>query len=90
MEADQYVNAMRLVDNLGAAVRVCEGSEAVPDSAELGRKIAEAMSEDSPQKRRAKELRDEALGAVLPGGTSSRDLDALVQELVQLTLKQRV
>ncbi|KAL6324842.1 hypothetical protein AAG906_018369 [Vitis piasezkii] len=66
MEADQYVNAMRLVDNLGAAVRVCEGSEAVPDSAELGRKIAEAMSEDSPQKRRAKELRDEALGAVLP------------------------
>ncbi|KAL6324763.1 hypothetical protein AAG906_018290 [Vitis piasezkii] len=90
MEADQYVNAMRLVDHLGAAVRVCEGSEAVPDSAELGRKIAEAMSEDSPQKRRAKELRDEALGAVLPGGTSSRDLDALVQELVQLTLKQRV
>ncbi|RVW63071.1 UDP-glycosyltransferase 89A2 [Vitis vinifera] len=50
MEADQYVNAMRLVDNLGAAVRVCEGSEAVPDSAELGRKIAEAMSEDSPQR----------------------------------------
>eukprot|EP00261_Vitis_vinifera_P003328 XP_002268341.3 PREDICTED: UDP-glycosyltransferase 89A2 [Vitis vinifera] len=83
MEADQYVNAMLLVDHLGAAVRVCEGDETVPDSAEVGRTIAKAMSEDFPQKRRAKELRDEALGAVLPGGTSSRDLIGLVQELVQ-------
>ena len=85
MEADQYVNATHLVDHLGAAVRVCEGTDAVPDPAELGRKIAEAMGEESPQRRRARELKDQALAALLPGGTSSRDLEALVQELLRLS-----
>ena len=89
MEADQYVNATHLVDHLGAAVRVCEGSETVPDSAELGRKIAEAMSEVFPRKRRmVEELREKGLSAVQPGGTSSCGLDALLQELLQLSLKQ--
>ncbi|KAJ7953972.1 UDP-glycosyltransferase [Quillaja saponaria] len=84
MEADQFVNARLLVEDLGVAVRVCEGGETVPDSIKLGYEIAQAMSEKSPQKVRAKKLRDEAIAAVNYGGSSSRALNGLVKELVQL------
>ncbi|KAK9277211.1 hypothetical protein L1049_006750 [Liquidambar formosana] len=88
MEADQFVNARLLVDDMGVAVRACEGEDTVPDSAELAQTIAESLSENIPQKLRAKELRDKALTAVDVGGSSSRDLDGLVKELGQLQLKQ--
>ncbi|XP_057961407.1 UDP-glycosyltransferase 89A2-like [Malania oleifera] len=84
MEADQFVNARLLVEDMGAAVQVCEGEDAVPDSAELARTIAESMSEDVPQRKRAEELRAKAFGAVEEGGSSFRDLHALVKELAQL------
>lgn len=75
------------MDHLGAAVRV---GETVPDSAELSRTIAHVTREEFPHKRRAKELRDQALIAMLPGGTSSSDLIKLVQEIERLPLKQLV
>ncbi|KAJ7953973.1 UDP-glycosyltransferase [Quillaja saponaria] len=84
MEADQFVNARLLVEDLGVAVRVCEGGETVPDSTKLGNEIAQAMSENSPQKGRAKKLRDEAIAAVNNSGSSLRALNGLVKELVQL------
>lgn len=87
MEADQFVNAKLLVEYMGAAVRVCEGPDTVPDPVELGRVIAESMNGEVVEKVRAKELRDRALEAVNEGGSSSRDLEALVGQLNQLQLK---
>uniref|UniRef100_A0A5B7B8Q2 UDP-glycosyltransferase 89A2-like n=1 Tax=Davidia involucrata TaxID=16924 RepID=A0A5B7B8Q2_DAVIN len=84
MEADQFVNARHMVEDMEAAVRVCEGADTVPDPVELGRIIAESVSGDKKEKRRAKELRDQALEAVKKGGSSWRDLDGLVRELAQL------
>ncbi|KAH0643411.1 hypothetical protein KY289_034385 [Solanum tuberosum] len=83
MEADQFINTWLLVDNMKTSVRVCEGSDSVPDPIELGRKINEAMSNDL-FKERAKKMRDEALEAVKIGGSSKKDLDSIVKELGQL------
>ncbi|KAI3429221.1 PI3K/PI4K domain-containing protein [Psidium guajava] len=85
MEADQFVNARLLVEDMGVAVRACEGADTVPDPDELGRRIAETAREDLPARARAQELRRKALDAVKPGGGSSwRGLDELVKELGQL------
>ncbi|KAI8527456.1 hypothetical protein RHMOL_Rhmol12G0076700 [Rhododendron molle] len=84
MEADQFVNARLLVEDMGAAIRVCEGADSVPDSVELARTIAESMSENTAQKVKAKELRDKAIEAVKVGGSSWKELEALVRELAQL------
>ncbi|KAL0296808.1 UNVERIFIED_CONTAM: UDP-glycosyltransferase 89A2 [Sesamum radiatum] len=84
MEADQFLNAKLLVEYKGAAVQVCEGGDTVPDTAELARKIAESMNGDTVGSVRAKELRNEALEAIKIGGSSTRDLDGLVQELAKL------
>ncbi|KAI4386430.1 hypothetical protein MLD38_004362 [Melastoma candidum] len=85
MEADQYVNARLLVDDMGVAIRVCEGADAVPDPDELGKAIAGSMKDGGPEKVRAGELREKALAAVEPeSGSSARDLDRLVEDLGQL------
>ncbi|KAI9170355.1 hypothetical protein LWI28_026739 [Acer negundo] len=88
MEADQFVNARLLVEDLGVAVRVCEGADLVPDSDELGKVIAESLNGCVETKVKAKELRDKALAGVRSGGGSSiADLDRLVQDLNNLQLK---
>ncbi|KAK4423654.1 UDP-glycosyltransferase 89A2 [Sesamum alatum] len=84
MEADQFLNARLLVEYKGAAVLVCEGGDTVPDATELARKIAESMHGDAVEGVRANELRNKALEAIKVGGSSTRDLDELVQELTQL------
>ncbi|KAM1497877.1 hypothetical protein ACFXTH_020902 [Malus domestica] len=72
---------------MGVGVKVCEGADGVPDSAALGKAIAESMSGESPEKVRAKELRDKAVAAVGDGGSSSKDLDELVKELGQIKVR---
>ncbi|KAA8532840.1 hypothetical protein F0562_033043 [Nyssa sinensis] len=72
-----------LVEYMQAAVRVCEGADAVPDPVELARIVAESITGDIIEKIRAKELREKALEAVKKGGSSWRDLDGLVRELAQ-------
>ncbi|KAL0446966.1 UNVERIFIED_CONTAM: Flavonol 7-O-rhamnosyltransferase [Sesamum latifolium] len=84
MEADQFLNARLLVEYKGAAVQVSEGGDTVPDATELARKIAESMNGDTVERVRAKELRNKALEAIKVGGSSTRDLDVLVQELAKL------
>lgn len=82
MEADHYLNAKLLVDEMGVAVKVCEGDDGVPDSAELGKVIDESMTDvEGPQRAKVKELRDKAFAAVSAGGSSRKDLDELVKEL---------
>ncbi|RDX65047.1 UDP-glycosyltransferase 89A2, partial [Mucuna pruriens] len=88
MEADQFLNARLLVEDKGVAVRVSEGADSVPDPDILGRVISAVMSPESPQKRRAKLMREEAVSAVSEGGESSMDLDLLVKALLELGVKQ--
>ncbi|KAL6983282.1 hypothetical protein U1Q18_016672 [Sarracenia purpurea var. burkii] len=90
MEADQFVNARLLVEDMGVAVRVCEGADAVPDSAELAQIIADSMSGDIVEKVRAKQLRDKAVEAVEVGGTSWEDLEDLVRDLNQLKIQNSI
>ncbi|KAF8021367.1 hypothetical protein BT93_G1720 [Corymbia citriodora subsp. variegata] len=85
MEADQFVNARLLVEDMAVAVRACEGADTVPDPDELGQAIAGSMREGLPERARAQELRGKAFEAVEPGGGSSwRGLDELVKELGRL------
>ncbi|KAK8304495.1 hypothetical protein V6Z11_D04G226000 [Gossypium hirsutum] len=84
MEADQFLNARLLVDNIGVGVRECEGADSVPDSDELGRAIAEFMTEGGGMKAKAKDLKEKALAAVSHGESSMKDLDRFVEELGQL------
>jgi hypothetical protein len=46
------------------------------------------MSGDSPQKRRAKLMKEEAVGAVSKDGSSSKELDEFVKVLQQLGVKE--
>ncbi|KAF8021366.1 hypothetical protein BT93_G1719 [Corymbia citriodora subsp. variegata] len=85
MGADQFVNARLLVEDMGVALRACEGAATVPDPDELGRAISGTMREDLPERARVQELRRKAFEAVEPGGGSSwRGLNELVKELSQL------
>lgn len=87
MEAEQFVNARLLVEELGAGIRLCEGADTVPDSVELGRSIANAMAhpERARVRVKAKQLRKEALAAVGNGGSSLMDLEELVKDLSQFS-----
>ncbi|PPD72280.1 hypothetical protein GOBAR_DD30823 [Gossypium barbadense] len=69
-------------DSVG--VRECEGADSVPDSDELGRAIAEFMTEGGGMKAKAKDLKEKALAAVSHGESSMKDLDRFVEELGQL------
>ncbi|XP_073131525.1 flavonol 3-O-glucosyltransferase UGT89B1-like [Henckelia pumila] len=84
MEADQYLDNKLLVYYKKAAIQVCKGTDTVPDPDELALKITESMRGDVVEKIRAKELSDKAVEAVKFGGSSSKDLDGLVQELAKL------
>ncbi|OIW04694.1 hypothetical protein TanjilG_06760 [Lupinus angustifolius] len=88
MEADQFVNAKLLVEDIGVAVRICEGADSVPDPDELGRVIAGLMGGDSLQKRRGKVMREEAFKVVGKDGNSSKELDELVKALMQLGVRE--
>ncbi|GMQ11052.1 hypothetical protein CsSME_00053820 [Camellia sinensis var. sinensis] len=82
MGADQFTNATLLVDELRVATRVCEGAEAIPNSDELARSLAEAVGENRVEMSRAKELREAALKAIKEeGGTSSMDLDDSISRI---------
>ncbi|MED6183000.1 hypothetical protein PIB30_033907 [Stylosanthes scabra] len=90
MEADQFVNAWWLVEVLGVAFKVCDGDgvDSLPGPDELGRVIHGLMGGNSIQKERAKATREEAVKAVSNGGSSSKELDELVDALKQLAHKE--
>ncbi|MCL7040372.1 hypothetical protein MKW94_006887 [Papaver nudicaule] len=89
MGADQYVNAILLVDGLKVGVRVCEGEKTVPDADELARCMAESVAISNTGKNemklKAMELKQAATEAVScnenGGGSSFNDLDDLVQHI---------
>jgi hypothetical protein len=82
--ADQFTNANLLVDQIGLAVRFCEcGSRTVPDSGKLSRLLAESVGGTRPERQRVMEVRNAATEAI-KGGSSSRDMEALVNKLCGL------
>ncbi|KAI3833033.1 hypothetical protein MKX03_021311 [Papaver bracteatum] len=90
MGADQFMNAALLVDQVKVAVQVCEGAKTIPNADELAQRMAESVatggSTSSKEIRmKAMELKQAAYDAVRVhengGGSSSKDLDDLVQHL---------
>lgn len=79
--ADQFVNAHLLVNELKLAVKVCEGGGTVPDTTVLARAIRLSVSENWAARKRVTELRNAALEAIKPSGSSRKNLDALVKHL---------
>uniref|UniRef100_A0A5B7A3F2 Putative UDP-glycosyltransferase 89B1-like n=1 Tax=Davidia involucrata TaxID=16924 RepID=A0A5B7A3F2_DAVIN len=88
LSSDQFSNASLLVDQVGLAVRACEGGDqSVPDSAELSRLLAESVSGTRPERAQVMRLRDAALNGV-KGGSSGRDLEEFVKRLGELKSKK--
>ncbi|XP_071693448.1 UDP-glycosyltransferase 89B2-like [Rutidosis leptorrhynchoides] len=84
MGADQFANAMLLVDQLGVGKRVCEGGpEIVPDTNELARLLDESLGDYTSERVKVKELSREANKAVKEG-TSISDLNMFVNLLSEL------
>lgn len=80
--ADQFSNATLLVDQLNAAVRVCDEADTVPGSDDLARILALTTSERWTEKRvRAIELSKAATDAIKGGGSSFKNLDDFVCHL---------
>ncbi|KAL4296136.1 hypothetical protein GQ457_12G002650 [Hibiscus cannabinus] len=84
MQADHFLNAALLVDELGVAVRVCEGLETVPDATKLARTLSDSLAMNLPERVRAKKLRKTALDSIKEGGSSYKALDDFVQQLSSL------
>ena len=83
MGADQFTNALLLVDQLGVAIRAGEGTQNIPDSYELARLLVLSLDRIKSQNIRIKELSDAALSAV-KGGSSNKDLDELIKQLANI------
>ncbi|XP_040997672.1 UDP-glycosyltransferase 89B2-like [Juglans microcarpa x Juglans regia] len=83
MDADQYTNAMLLVEELGVAIRACEGTQNISESAELAQLLAISVEETWLERILAKELSAAAASAV-KGGSSDKNLDELITQLGDL------
>ncbi|KAA8541099.1 hypothetical protein F0562_025062 [Nyssa sinensis] len=84
LKADQFANAKLLVDQLGVAVRACEGGDqSVPNCVEFTRMLAESVNGSRPERAKVMQLRDAAVNAV-KGGSSSRNLQEFVKQLGEL------
>ncbi|XP_065861035.1 UDP-glycosyltransferase 89B2 [Euphorbia lathyris] len=84
MGADQFSNATLLVDELGVAVRACEGVNTVPNSVELANTLMESVKDNRVRKERAQKISKHALNAVKNNGSSTKDFDKLVHNLISL------
>ncbi|KAM7465325.1 hypothetical protein LguiB_012887 [Lonicera macranthoides] len=87
MQADHFFNANLLVDELGVAIRICEGLGTVPDSIKVAQILAESVNGTRPEKVRAMEMKSLALQATKEGGSSYNALDEIVDELTKLNSK---
>ncbi|CAL5442048.1 unnamed protein product [Camellia sinensis] len=85
MNADQFTDAKLLVDQLGVAIRACEGgSQNVPDVDELTRVLGESVIGSRTERARVMQLRNMARNAPVKGGSSTRDLEKFVKHLGEL------
>ncbi|OMO52910.1 UDP-glucuronosyl/UDP-glucosyltransferase [Corchorus capsularis] len=87
MQVDHFENTRLLVDELGVAIRVCEGLETVPDAMKLAWIFSESVGMARPERDRAKKLRESAFDAIKEGGSSFEALERLVEQLSSLSNK---
>ncbi|CAM8883457.1 unnamed protein product [Rhodiola kirilowii] len=89
MQVDHYDHAQLLADHFGAAVRVCEGLDTVPDSAALAAVLAASTdpAEYKEIRARAVDLGRKACDAVQEDGSSSRA--AVIKDLVRQVMALR-
>ncbi|MBA0801225.1 hypothetical protein Gohar_011602 [Gossypium harknessii] len=81
MQVDHFDNTNLLVDELGVAIRACEGLTTVPDPNKLARVLSKSVSADQPERARAMKLRQAALDAIQMHGSSYTALNSLVETL---------
>ncbi|KAK2641967.1 hypothetical protein Ddye_023730 [Dipteronia dyeriana] len=72
MRPDHFMNKQLIVDELGAAIPVCEGLDTVPDSAKVAQILAWMK------------IRDKALNAAKQGGSAYKALDDLATQIANL------
>ncbi|KAL5723355.1 hypothetical protein ACHQM5_006765 [Ranunculus cassubicifolius] len=82
--ADQFTNSKLLIEEMGVAMQVCEGEKSVPSRTELAQAVVKSVSENGFVKERARatELSKAALGAVKEGGSSLKNMEDLVNEII--------
>lgn len=89
MQADHFHNTALLVDELGVAVRVCEGLETVPDASKLARALSGSFTVNLSERIRTKKLRKTALDSIREGGSSYKAFDGFVEQLSSLSVMDR-
>ncbi|XVF84397.1 hypothetical protein PTKIN_Ptkin17bG0033600 [Pterospermum kingtungense] len=70
-----------VADELGVAIRVCEGLDTVPDATKLAKILSDSVNMDRPERVQAMKLRQAAFVAIQKGGSSDKALDGLVETL---------
>nr|Q6VAA5.1 RecName: Full=UDP-glycosyltransferase 89B2 [Stevia rebaudiana]AAR06921.1 UDP-glycosyltransferase 89B2 [Stevia rebaudiana] len=81
MSADQFSNAT-LLHELKVGIKVCEGSNIVPNSDELAELFSKSLSDETRlERKRVKEFAKSAKEAVGPKGSSVGELERLVDNL---------
>ncbi|KAK0606725.1 hypothetical protein LWI29_003457 [Acer saccharum] len=81
MQVDHFSNATILVDQMGVAIRVCEGLTSVPDSENLMKIFTSSIKEDRPERIAWMKQREKALNAIKKGGSSYKAIDDFVTQL---------
>ena len=89
MQVDQFDNANLLADEMGAAIRVCEGRDTVPDTKKLAQILRGSMSSDRPERIKAMDLSKKALDAIKEGGCSYTALDELIREISNFKISEQ-
>nr|QAV53743.1 UGT89G2L [Fagopyrum tataricum] len=84
--ADQYYNEKLLVDILKVGVRVSQANQNLPNSDHLAKVLRESVSQSTYKEERARamQLGKEAIDSMNKDGSSYKDLEMLVQHLIQL------
>ncbi|ERN19729.1 hypothetical protein AMTRI_Chr02g257850 [Amborella trichopoda] len=84
--AEQRLNALVLVRELGVALEVEMGEDGVVRAEELGSRVRALMEEEEEGRRvrkRAKELKEAAMKALEEGGSSQSSLKAAINEMLK-------
>ncbi|KAK3204304.1 hypothetical protein Dsin_018350 [Dipteronia sinensis] len=84
MQSDHFFNKQLIVDELGAAIPVCEGLGTIPDSAKLAQIFADSLQLNRPERIQWMKIRDKALNAAQQGGSSYKALDDLATQISHL------
>ncbi|KAK2641968.1 hypothetical protein Ddye_023731 [Dipteronia dyeriana] len=74
-KSDQFHNKKLIVDEVRAAIPVCEGLGTIPDSVKLARILADSLQLNCPERIVWMRMRDKALNAAEQGGSSCKALD---------------